>query len=90
MTNIRYADNTVLIAKTADDPQRLLDVVVSESDRKGGLSIDCSKTECMLVSRKDSPRCVLKVKDENTKQVDRAASLPLTLSASRRLREELP
>ena len=45
ITNIRYADDTVLMAESAEDLQRLLDVVVRESERKG-LSINCSKTEC--------------------------------------------
>jgi len=43
IANIRYADDTVLLAETAEDLQRLLDVVVGESERKG-LSINCKKT----------------------------------------------
>ena len=35
MTNIRYAGDNVLIAEIADDLQRLVNVAVSESDRKG-------------------------------------------------------
>ena len=57
ITNIRYADDTVLLAKSVEDLQKLLDVVVRESELKG-LSINCKKTECMVVSKKkDIPRC---------------------------------
>ena len=59
--NVTNISPNVLIAETAADLQRLLDVAVSESDRKS-LSINCSKTECMVVTKKDGSRCVLKVK----------------------------
>ena len=69
ITNLRYADDTVLLAKSVEDLQKLLDVVVRESELKG-LSINCKKTECMVVSKKkDIPRCSLKVKDQIIKQV---------------------
>ena len=57
ITNLRYADDTVLLAKSVDTLQKLLDVVVRESELKG-LLINCNKTECMVVSKKkDIPRC---------------------------------
>ena len=68
ITNIRYADDTVLLAESEEDLQRLLDVVVQESERKG-LSLNCKKTECMVVSKTESPTCILKVKDQRIKQV---------------------
>ena len=46
VTNIRYADDTVLLAESAEDLQKLLDIVVWESKRKG-LSINC-KTDRMF------------------------------------------
>ena len=62
ITNLRYADDTILLAESEEDLQKLLDVVVRESELKG-LSINCKKTECMVVSKKkDIPRCSLKVK----------------------------
>ena len=55
-TNLRYADDTVLLVKSVEDLQKLLDVVVRESELKG-LLINCKKTECMVVSKeKDIPR----------------------------------
>ena len=70
ITNLRYADDTVLLAESQEDLQRLLDrLVVAESERKG-LSINCKKTESMVTSRKkEAPTCNLKVKDKIIKQV---------------------
>jgi hypothetical protein len=67
ITNIRYADDTVLLAESEEDLQRLLDVVVTESERKG-LCLNCKKTECLVISKKDRPTCTLKVKDQIIKQ----------------------
>jgi len=68
ITNIRYADDTVLIAESAEDLQRLLDIVVKESERKG-LSLNCKKTECLVISKRESPVCTLKVGDQTITQV---------------------
>ena len=58
-----------------EDLQKLLDVVVRESELKG-LSINCKKTECMVVSKKKGiPRCSLKVKDQIIKQVSALTTL---------------
>ena len=43
ITNLTYADDRVLLAKSVEDLQKLLDVVVRESELKG-LSINCKKT----------------------------------------------
>ncbi|GFR58388.1 endonuclease-reverse transcriptase [Elysia marginata] len=49
--NLRYADDTVLIAENESDLQKLLDVVYSESQKKG-LELNSKKTEGMVISRK--------------------------------------
>ena len=66
ITNIRYADDTVLLAESAEDLQKLLDVVVRESECMG-LSLNCKKTECLVVSKKDAVPCKLKVNDQTNK-----------------------
>ena len=69
ITNIRYADDTVLLAESAEDLQRLLDIVVTESERKG-LSLNCKKTECMVISKRlVCPKCPLLVKNQQIVQV---------------------
>ena len=57
----------VLLAESEEDLQRPLDVVVVESERKG-LSLNCKKMECLVISKTESPRCILKVNDQVIKQ----------------------
>ena len=52
VNNIRYADETVLIVDSEEKLKKLLSKVVEESKNKR-LTINCKKTECMVVSRKD-------------------------------------
>ena len=69
ITNLCYAHGTVLLAESQEDLQGLLDVVVEEKERKG-LSINCKKTESMVISKKkEAPTCNLQVKDKIIKQV---------------------
>ena len=67
ITNIRYADDTVLLSESEKNLQRLLDVVVQESERLG-LNINYNKTKCLVVSKKSSPKCNLKLKEQVIKQ----------------------
>ncbi|GFO45563.1 protein fam69b-like [Plakobranchus ocellatus] len=56
INNLRYADNTMLIAKNKEDLQKLLNIVEEES-RKKGLELNSKKTEVMVISRKqESPK----------------------------------
>ena len=66
--NLRYADDTVLIAQSEEKLQRLLDKVVEESKKKG-LTINCKKTECMVISKQKDLTCQLKINDVTIKQV---------------------
>ena len=50
--------------------QDLFDKVVEES-RKKGLTINCKKTEFMVVSKRESPACVWKTGDNTIKQVQK-------------------
>ena len=69
INNIRYADDTALIADSKENLQLLLDKVVTESERMG-LYLNVKKTECMVVSKKGiNPTCNLVSKGETIKQV---------------------
>jgi hypothetical protein len=68
--NLRYADDTVLVAQSEEDLQRLIDVIVIESNLKG-LSLNSRKTEVMVVSKSENPpTCKIKVEGRDLKQVD--------------------
>ena len=55
-----------------------------------GLSINCKKTECMVVSKKKNiPRCSLKVKDQIIKQVSAFNYLGSTITEDARCMKEI-
>ena len=71
INNIRYADDTVLLADSLENLQSLLNIVVTESERKG-LSLNVKKTECMVVSKNAvNPICNLESKGEKINQVQK-------------------
>ncbi|GFO09438.1 retrovirus-related pol polyprotein from type-1 retrotransposable element r2 [Plakobranchus ocellatus] len=51
INNLRYADDTVLIAENKEDLQKLLNIVEEES-RKKGLELNSRKTEVTVISHK--------------------------------------
>ena len=59
INNIRYADDTVLIADSEENLQRLLDITIKKSEEMG-LTLNVKKTECMVISKKAiAPSCNL-------------------------------
>ena len=69
INNIRYADDTVLIADTEEKLQRLVDRL-DEECRGVGLKINIGKTEVMGVTkRKEQLRMNVKVDGQAVKQV---------------------
>ncbi|KAK3714907.1 hypothetical protein RRG08_005377 [Elysia crispata] len=66
LNNLRYADDTSLLAGSEEDLQRLLNIVVEESE-KLGLSLNVKKTECMVVSKKkNNPECKLLARENKS------------------------
>ena len=87
--NLRYADDTVLIASTEEDLQRMIDVVSKES-AKMGLSLNIKKSECMSISKnKSSPTCNVSMNGETIKQVTRFNYLGFTITSDGRCDEEI-
>ena len=89
INNVRYADDTALIATSEKDLQNLLDIVVSESERKG-LLLNVKKTECMVVSKKSlNPICNLTSKGEKIKQVQKFKYLGYMITSDGRCDTEI-
>ena len=53
ITNVRYADDTALIADSESRLQALVDCVVRESNAKG-LNVNITKTQVMVISKSDA------------------------------------
>jgi hypothetical protein len=58
--NIRYADDTVILASTIDELQQVMERVYSVSEEYG-LSLNFKKTKWMLISRKQQPARQLRI-----------------------------
>ena len=59
LNNLRYADDTVLMAESGNQLQKLLDIVVLEIE-KLGLTLNLKKKKCMVISKKSmNPNCCL-------------------------------
>ena len=87
ISNLRYADDTVLLAESEKELQDLLDKVAEESKKKD-LMINCKKTECMVVSKRVSPACAPKT-DKTIKQVQKFNFLGNLLTENGKCDEEI-
>ncbi|GFO39519.1 retrovirus-related pol polyprotein from type-1 retrotransposable element r2 [Plakobranchus ocellatus] len=80
INNLRYADDTVLIAENKEDLQKLLNIVEEES-RKKGLELNSKKTEVMVISRKqESPKCDIFINEVKLKQREKFKYLGTIIS----------
>ena len=69
MNDVRYADDTALMADSVERLQAILDRVVSESERKG-LFINIKKTFCMVISKQKAIlSCNIFINEEQVKQL---------------------
>ena len=68
LNNIKYADNAVLIADSAEKFQELVSAVNAASEEKG-LRINREKTECMVVTkRSETKECSIRLQQELVKK----------------------
>ena len=89
INNIRYADDTVLIAETNEALQSLINIVVRESERMG-LSLNVKKTECMVISKKHiNPECSVNIRGDLIKQVQKFKYLGYIITSDGRCSTEI-
>jgi hypothetical protein len=75
INNLRYADDTTLLANSSDKLQILLDKVVEESEKRG-LKVNETKTFCMVIScKKSTPECNIFIHGRKIKQVEQFSFL---------------
>jgi Reverse transcriptase (RNA-dependent DNA polymerase) len=68
VNNLRYADDTIIIADNEKDLQRLLQEV-NEKSEKYGLTINLNKTKVMIVTKKINAHVNIKIGNNNIEQV---------------------
>lgn len=69
ITNIRYADDTAILAESIEDLQRMLDKV-NEQSTQMGLTINIKKTKLLVTSKLDVGPINLQLNGVNISQVD--------------------
>ena len=89
INNLRYADDTVLIADSEEKLQNILTTVTVENENKG-LQLNAKRTECMIIS-KQSGISVYNIlcKGERIKQVDTFKYLGFTITQNARCDTEM-
>ena len=89
VNNIRYADDTVLVADSVEKLQRLVDGVSRASEEKG-LKINREKTECMVVSKlSETPACSIHIEQEPVSKVEQFQYLGSVITADARCSTEI-
>ena len=89
INNIRYADDTVIIADTSEKLQALVDVVKRESE-KMGLKINIKKTEVVVASKNpEPPNCNIIINNTRIKQANNFVYLGSTISQDARPNREI-
>ena len=89
LNNIRYADDTVLVAESMERLQALVNVVDAASEEKR-LKINREKTECKVVSKKsESPECIITIGQEAIRKVEQFQYLGSVVTADARCTTEI-
>ena len=89
ITNVRYADDTVVISDSEEKLQNLMNVVVAESEKKG-LLINRKKSFCLVFSKTlPVPQCNVQVNGEMLEQVAEFTYLGSTVTSDGRCEKEI-
>ena len=89
INNIRYADDTVLVAESERELQLLVDRVKEASEERG-LKINVGKTESVVFTKGEArPRCRIFIGNEEIKQKNSFVYLGSKLTADGRSEEEI-
>ena len=84
INNLRYTDDTVLIADSVEKLKNIISTVIVESENKG-LQLNTKKTECIVISKQsDIPVCNILCKGLIIKQVGTFKYLGFTITPDAR------
>jgi len=78
INNLRYADDTVLIARSIEDLQKILNKVVTASENLS-LNFNVRKTKYMVIDKEQNPTNVLRLKNVRLDKVQKITYLGQSL-----------
>ena len=88
INNLRYADDTVLLAENEDDLQNLVSTIEIQSE-KFGLLMNVKKTKAMVISKNEAAKVTIKVNDKIIEQVDQFTYLGQLITTDGRSEQEI-
>ena len=89
INNLRYGDDTVIIAESKNQRQQLMDTVVEESESKG-LFLNSAKSFTMVFSKSEVRHtCKITVHDNTLEQVDRFVYLGSLFTSDGRCEQDV-
>ena len=88
INNLRYADDTVLMAESKDDLQSLTDNIRHYS-KESGLDMNVKKTKTMVISRDTGTRANISIDNEELEQVEEFKYLGQTVTADAKTEKEI-
>ena len=88
INNLRYADDTVLLAESKDDLQILTNNVRHYS-KQSGLDMNVKKTKTMVISRDIGTRANISIDNEELEQVEEFKYLGQTITADAKTEKEI-
>lgn len=88
INNLRFADDTVVIAESMSDLQRLIDQIV-ESSEENGLTLNIRKTKFMLISKQEHPQESLRIHGEVVEKVTKYKHLGTNVNENNDHTEEI-
>ena len=83
INNIRYADDTALIADSESKLQDIVDKIATENEKLGS-SLSVRKTYCIVIYKKEAPKCHLIVNGQAIRQVKQFSYLGSILTSDGR------
>ena len=86
INNIRYVDDTTLLANSNEDLQKIFDVVKSSSEKKG-LDMNVKKTKTMVISRNKNIQANINVDGKYLDQVKQFKYLGQTITKKGKIRK---
>ena len=88
VTNLRYADDTMLIADSEENMQALIDRVIVESE-KIGLTLNQKKKEYMIISKRECNKSILRIGNTVLKQAQKSIYLGSLITQNGKCDEEI-
>ena len=88
INNIRYADDTALVADSNENLQQIVNKVKQESDEKG-LNMNVSKTKTMVVSKTEDKKANIFVEGKELEQVKTSKYLGQTIDENGKCEDEV-